>query len=337
MSLKKLLQTSCAVLAFALPTASMASTITAGGSTAIFPILSTWAKVYKAKTSNEINYQPVGSGGGIKGLKSETFVFAASDMPLSSDKLTKLKWMQFPAIVGGIVTVVNLSGIKPGAMVLNGKVLADIYMGKVKYWDSPEIKTLNKGLTLPHTMIIAVHRADGSGTTYNFSNYLSKVSSVWKSKIGFNTEISWPGLGIGAKGNAGVAAQVENIPGALGYVEYAYALENNMTYTRLLNQSGMAVSPSLETFKAAAKNAKWDAANGFNLVLTDQPGKASWPIVATTFALLPKKDDDNTKVAIAFFDWCYKNGGAMARKLDYVPMPDNVVAMITAQWKTAGL
>lgn len=330
---KKPLIKSLLISTFLLPSLSFAASLTAGGSTAIYPVISKWAKAYEQKTTNQINYQPVGSGGGINGLNSKTFAFAASDMPLTGFKLFHKDWMQFPAVVSGIVMAVNLPGIDAKQLVLSGPVIADIYQGKVIYWDNAEIKTLNKNLKLPHRMIITVHRADGSGTTYNFSNYLSKVSKTWKKNIGYSTVISWPGMGVGAKGNAGVAAQVENIQGSMGYVEYAYAVENNMSYSKMINKAGKVVTISPQTIAAAAKNAQWQKVRAFNLVLTNQPGAKSWPLVATTFILLPKKATADTKQAVQFFNWALTSGQEMAKSLDYVPMPNSVVSLIMKQWQ----
>lgn len=319
-----------------IPAIVFASSITAGGSTAIYPVMSKWAKTYSEKTNIDINYQPVGSGGGIQGLTNSTFSFAASDMPLSSDQLSKNHWIQFPAVISGIVTVVNLPGFKANQISLNGSVLANIYLGTVKYWDDASIAMLNKGMTLPHTMIIPIHRADASGTTFNFTNYLSKVSADWSKAIGFNTQVSWPGISIGAKGNAGVAAQVQSIPGAIGYVEYSYALENKMTYMKLSNRSGASLVANAASFSAAAENADWKDSDAFDLILTNQQGQGSWPIVQTTFVLLPIGTDADTKTVVQFFRWCFVDGKDMATGLDYVPLPASVVSMIESAWKANG-
>ncbi len=321
------------LMAVCLTQSCFAAAITAGGSTAIYPVMSKWAKSYSEKTDEEINYQPVGSGGGIQGLINNTFTFAASDMPLSGDQLAKNHWIQFPAVISGIVTVINLPGIKANQITLNGKLISDIYLGNVKYWDDPAIESLNKGITFSHTMIIPIHRADASGTTFNFSNYLSKVSTEWKKAIGFDTQVSWPGISIGATGNAGVAAQVQSIPGAIGYVEYAYALENNMAYTKLVNLSGAVVSADADSFASAAQNADWNNSKDFNLILTNQAGKGTWPIVQTTFIFIPMQTDDDIKVVVKFFRWCFNSGKDMAVALDYVPLPDTVIVAIERQWK----
>lgn len=311
-----------------------AAAITAGGSTAIYPIMSKWAKSYSQETNEEINYQPIGSGGGIQGLTNSTFTFAASDMPLASQQLQKNNWLQFPVVISSIITIINLPGFKTNQIVLSGQVIADIYLNHVQYWDDPAIQALNKGLTFPHTMIIPIHRADASGTTYNFTHYLSDVSPTWQKAIAFDTQVSWPGISLGAKGNAGVAAQVQSIPGAIGYVEYAYVLQNNLTYTKLVNAEGAVVAANPDSFAAAAKNAHWNKAKDFDLVLTNQPGKTTWPIVQTTFILLPISTSADTVAVIHFFRWCFEgNGKTMAASLDYVPLPDTVVSLIKKQWQ----
>jgi len=330
--LKKLLLSLILVLTF--PFSVFASGITAGGSTAIYPVMSKWVKSYSQETNEEINYQPIGSGGGIQGLTNSTFTFAASDMPLSSQQLQKNNWLQFPAVISSIVAIINLPGFKTNQVVLNGQLIADIYLGHVQYWDDPAIQALNKGVTFPHTMIISIHRADASGTTYNFTHYLSDVSADWRRAVGFNTQVSWPGISLGAKGNAGIAAQVQSIPGAMGYVEYAYVLQNNLTYTKMVNAEGAVVAASSDSFAAAAKNAHWNAVKDFDLVLTNQPGKTTWPIVQTTFILLPISTSADTVAVIRFFRWCFEgNGKTMAASLDYVPLPDSVVSLIENQWK----
>lgn len=311
-----------------------ATNITGAGSTFIYPVLSKWTTTYAKSSSVKINYQPIGSGGGIQQLTDKTVTFAASDMPLDISKLQKNQWTQFPMVTGGIVPVVNLKGIKDNQLSLNGQVLADIYMGKVKYWDNSEIKKLNKGVSLPHSLIVSVHRADGSGTTFNFTNYLSKISPAWKKQVGANTVVSWPSFGLGAKGNAGVAAQVMNTPNTIGYVEYDYALQNNMAMAKMVNSAGKTVAANLAGFASAAKNASWQANNGFNLILTNQPGAGSWPIVATTFILMPIKgvDAKTVQATLTFFKWAFTQGANTATKLDYVTMPQSVAQTIMAQW-----
>lgn len=310
------------------------TSITGAGSTFIYPVLSKWTTTYAKSNNVQINYQPIGSGGGIQQLTDKTVTFAASDMPLNLKSLQQKKWTQFPMVTGGIVLAINVQGVKNNQLTLDGKTLADIYMGKVKYWDNAEIKTLNKGVTLPHNLIVTVHRADGSGTTFNFTNYLSKVSPAWQKQVGANTVVSWPSFGLGAKGNAGVAAQVMNTPNTIGYVEYDYAIQNNMAMTKLVNAAGKTVSANLAGFASAAKSANWQASNGFDLILTNQPGAASWPIVATTFVLMPTVgvDAKTVQATLNFFKWAFTDGANTATKLDYVTMPSSVANTIMAQW-----
>jgi len=242
--------------------------------------------------------------------------------------------MQFPVIIGGIVPIIHVQGIKDNQLILNGTILADIYLGKVKYWNDPAIKKMNPGLALPHSVIVPVRRADGSGTTYNFTNFLSKVSPAWKSKVGYSTDVQWPSMALGAKGNAGVAAQVQTIPNTIGYVEYAYTIENKLTTVKMVNADGKVVEASPNTFKSAASNAKWSANDGFYMILTNAPGKNSWPIAASTFVLLYKKEskNDTGKAIIKFFKWVYSHGGAFAAKLDYVAIPEKVYTMVENVW-----
>jgi len=315
---------------------AMAATMNGAGSTAIYPVLSDWAVAYKKKTGDSINYQAIGSGGGIKQIKAQTVEFAASDKPLTHDVLAQANMVQFPGIIIGITPVVNLPHIKAGQMVLDGKTLADIYLGKISEWDDSAIKHLNPNLKLPHMKITTVHRADGSGTTFNFANYLSKVSSEWKDKVGADTAVSWPQAnGVGGKGNAGVATYVQRIRGSIGYVEYAYAKQNKMTYTRMKNMAGKIVRPELKTFQAAAANANYGASQDFYLILTDQPGDKSWPITASTWLLMRK---DTAKAqnenVLKFCSWFLDNGQHIAEKLDYVPLPKSTVAQIKKYWKS---
>lgn len=310
--------------------------IMGAGSSFIYPAMSKWTNEYYNLNQTKVNYQPIGSGGGIRQIYSRTVSFAASDKPLSTKELKQHKLIQFPAIVGGIVPVVNIKGIKANQLILSGKVLADIYLGKITYWNDPAIQILNPSIQLPHSMILSIHRADGSGTTYNFANYLAKVSPTWKNNVGVNTTLKWPGNGVGAKGNAGVAAQVQNLPNSIGYVEYAYAHEGGLTTTKLINKAGKAVAPSLSTFKAAAANAKWSPKQDYQLILTNQPGANSWPINASTFILLPT---DNTKIQnqaiLKFFNWTYTNNIALniTKSTDYVSIPQSVVKNIESYWK----
>jgi phosphate transport system substrate-binding protein len=328
---------SCAALAFGLaaaPLALAADNITGAGATFPYPIYSKWAEAYKAKTGVGLNYQSIGSGGGIKQITAKTVDFGASDAPLDSEKLEKEGLVQFPMVMGGVVPVYNLEGIKPGDVRLTGAVLADIYLGKITKWNAPAIAALNKGVKLPSQDITVVARSDGSGTTFIFTHYLSKVSSEWKEKAGNNTSVKWP-AGVSGKGNEGVAAYVQRLSGSIGYVEYAYALQNKMSYALLQNKEGNFVGPNDKSFRAAAANADWNKAPGFNLMLTDQPGKDSWPITGATFILMHKKQEKpgNAVIALKFFDWAYESGDKMALELDYIPMPDNVVKLVKAEWK----
>lgn len=316
-------------------TLAQADTLSAAGGTAIYPVMSKWAQTYKGKTGTAINYQAIGSGGGIAQIKAKTVAFANSDMPLKPEDLSKDNLIQFPAVIIGITPVVNLPGIKPGELTFNGQVLSDIYLGKIKKWNAPAIQALNKGVQLPASDITVVHRADGSGTTFNFTNYLSKISSEWNQKVGANTSVSWP-TGVGGKGNAGVAAYVQRISGAIGYVEFAYAMENHMAYGRMLNADGKVVEPDMASFQAAAGNADFGKVQDFYLILTNQPGAKSWPISAATYILMRKdaSKEENAKV-LQFARWFLTNDEAQAeaKGLDYVPLPISTVHQIEAYWK----
>ncbi|RQO66733.1 phosphate ABC transporter substrate-binding protein PstS [Aquitalea sp. FJL05] len=314
--------------------AAMAADITGAGATFPYPLYAKWATTYKATTNNSMNYQSIGSGGGIKQIQSKTVDFGASDMPLKAEELEKSGLTQFPTVIGGVVPVVNVPGISAGQVKFTGPVLADIFLGKVSKWNDPALASLNPGVKLPDQKITVVRRSDGSGTSFIFTNYLSKVSSEWASKVGSNTAVNWP-TGVGGKGNEGVANYVTRIKGAIGYVEYAYAKQNKLAYGQLKNESGNFVSPDEKTFKAAAANADWKKAPGFYLILTNQAGKDSWPISGATFILMHKKQDkpaQGTEV-LKFFDWAYKNGDKTALDLDYIPMPDSVKAVIRTSWK----
>jgi phosphate transport system substrate-binding protein len=312
-----------------------AGDITGAGATFPYPIYAKWAEAYKAKTGIGMNYQSIGSGGGIKQIQAKTVDFGASDKPLKPEELDKNGLMQFPAVMGGVVPVINLADVTPGQIKLNGSVLADIFLGKIKKWNDPAIAALNKDVHLPDSAITVVHRSDGSGTTFIFTNYLSKVSPEWKSKVGEEASVSWP-AGVGGKGNEGVASYVKQIKGSIGYVEFAYALQNKMNYTQLQNKDGQFVKPDEDSFKAAAANAHWDKAPGFYEILTDEPGKQSWPITGATFILMHKAQDkpENAKEVLKFFDWAYSNGSKLALDLDYIPMPDNVVKLVKSAWKS---
>ena len=313
--------------------AAEATDISGAGATFPYPIYSKWAAAYKTETGDSLNYQSIGSGGGIKQIEARLVTFGATDKPLEVADLDKNGLIQWPQVMGGIVPVVNLDGVAAGSIVLDGPTLAKIFMGEIKTWDDPAIAKLNSGMKLPSTAIAVVHRADGSGTTFNFTNYLSKVSPDWKSKVGSATAVQWP-VGIGAKGNEGVANNVVQTKGAVGYVEYAYALQNKMTYTKLINSAGKVVAPTSDAFAAAAANADWAHAPGFHLILTNQPGDGSWPITAATFILLPKqpKDEAAAKAALKFFAWAFDKGGPAAESLDYIPIPAAVVTLIKKTW-----
>lgn len=311
-----------------------AADITGAGATFPYPIYAKWAEAYKKTSGNSLNYQSIGSGGGIKQIQAKTVDFGASDMPLKPEELDKNGLVQFPTVMGGDVPVYNVPGIAT-ELKFSGETLANIYLGKIKQWNDPAIVALNPGVALPATPITVVHRSDGSGTTFIWVNYLSKVSPEWKTKVGEGTSVAWP-TGVGGKGNEGVASYVKQIKGSIGYVEYAYALQNKMAYGLVKNKDGQFVKPDSDTFKAAAAGAEWDKAPGMYLILTDQPGKNSWPISGATFILLHKVQDKpaNAKEVLKFFDWAYANGDKLAEELDYVPMPDKVVAQIKQSWKT---
>jgi phosphate transport system substrate-binding protein len=311
-----------------------AADMTGAGATFPYPIYAKWAESYKAATGNGLNYQSIGSGAGIKQIKAKTVDFGASDMPLSAADLDAAGLMQFPAIMGGVVTIVNLDGIAPGQMKLTGPVIADIYLGKITKWNAPEIAALNPGMKLPATEITVVHRADGSGTSFLFTDYLSKTSPEFNTKVGAGSAVKWA-VGVGGKGNEGVAANVQRIKGAIGYVEWAYAKKNKITHTQLQNKEGQYLQPSDDSFKAAAAGAEWSKTPGFAIVLTNQAGKASWPITGVSFILMHKTQADAAKgkEVLKFFDWAYKNGETMAVDLDYVPMPQSVVKLVEGAWK----
>jgi phosphate transport system substrate-binding protein len=314
-------------------TSAYAADITGAGSTFIYPVLSKWADAYKKETGSGVNYQSIGSGAGIKQIQAKTVTFGATDAPLKPDQLEKDGLAQWPMIMGAIVPVVNIEGVKPGDMVLDGQTLADIFQGKITKWDDAAIKKLNPNVKLPSAAISVVHRADGSGTTFNFTDYLSKVSADWKSKVGEGTAVEWP-TGVGAKGNEGVSGNVGQTKDSIGYVEYAYAKQNKLTYTKLVNKAGKTVDPTNDAFQAAASNADWTHAPGYYLILTDQPGDKSWPIVASTFILMHKDATDKaaSQEALKFFKYSFDKGGKMAEDLDYIPMPDSVVKQVEKTW-----
>ena len=313
-------------------TSAYAADITGAGSTFVYPILAKWADAYKKETGIGLNYQSIGSGGGIKQITNQTVTFGASDMPLKPEEVAKAGFVQFPIINGAVVPVINLAGVKAGELTLDGPTLANIYLGKVTKWNDPAIAKLNSNITLPSTPIVVVHRSDGSGTTFIWTNYLSKVSPDWKTNVGESTAVEWP-VGIGAKGNEGVANNTANTAGAIGYVEYAYAKQNNMAYAKMVNQAGKTVEPTAESFQAAASGADWTAPD-FHVILTNAPGDKSWPIAGSTFILMraTAQDAASSAQALKFFAWGYTSGKQMAHDLDYVPMPDNVVALIKKAW-----
>ncbi|MBE9608477.1 phosphate ABC transporter substrate-binding protein PstS [Chitinilyticum piscinae] len=311
-----------------------AADITGAGATFPFPLYAKWAEQYKAASKVGLNYQSIGSGGGIKQIQAKTVDFGASDKPLKKDELDKSGLVQFPTVMGGVVPVVNLDVVKGGELKLNPAVLADIYLGKIKKWNDPAIAALNPSIKLPDQAITVVYRADGSGTTWIFTNYLSKVSTEWKDKVGNEASVQWP-TGVGGKGNEGVSQYVGRIKGSIGYVEYAYAKQNKMDFTQLQNKAGSFVLPDDTSFKAAAASADWKGTPGYGVVLTDQAGKDAWPITGATFILMQAKQDkpEQGSEVLKFFDWAYKNGDKTALDMDYVPMPDNVKNEIRSSWK----
>ena len=329
----KLMQTAFAGLAGALfAIAAQAADITGAGSTFAAPIYTKWADAYQKSGGGKVNYQGIGSSGGIKQIIAKTVDFAGSDAPLKDDELVKDGLFQFPTVVGGVVPVVNLPGVTPGQLTLSGEVLGDIYLGKIKKWNDPAIVALNPKAKLPDTDIAVVRRADGSGTSFIWTNYLSKVNADWKSKVGEGATVSWP-TGTGGKGNDGVAAFVQRLPGAIGYVEWAYAKQNKMVFVDLKNSAGTVVEPKTETFKAAAAGADWS--KSFYQILTNEPGKDAWPVVGATFVLLHTTQDKAPQGAetLKFFDWAFKNGSGAADSLDYISLPESVVTEIKSQWK----
>ena len=321
-----------AVMVTAAPAA--AADISGAGATFPYPIYAKWAEAYKKETNNGLNYQAIGSGGGIKQITARTVTFGASDIPQTPAELEKIgAATQFPMVMGGIVPVVNLDGVKANDLTLDGDTLAKIYLGEIKTWDDAAIKKLNPKATLPSTAIIVIARSDGSGTTYNYTNYLSKVSATFKEKVGNAASVQWP-VGLGAKGNDGVANNVKQTKGAIGYVETAYAKQNNLTSTKMVNKNGKTVEANAASVQAAAANADWAHAEGFNLLITDQPGDGAWPISASTFIIMAKeaKDPAASSEALKFFAWAYKSGDKLADELDYVAMPSNVKALVEKSW-----
>lgn len=325
-----------AALCFGGVAAAQDITITGAGASFPFPVYSQWANKYHEMTGVKLNYQSIGSGGGIAQIKAKTVDFGASDAPLNAEELNEAGLMQFPMVMGGVVLVVNLDGVAAGQVKLTPAVLADIFLGKITKWNDAALTAINAGVTLPDLDITVVYRADGSGTTWIFTNYLDKISPEWHEKVGTDKAVEWP-LGVGGKGNEGVSQYVMKVKGAIGYVEFAYALQNNMAYTQLQNGAGQFVAPTIESFQAAAANADWANAPGFYMVLTNQPGDASWPITGASFILIYKEQAD-AKIAEAmlnFFDWGFKHGTDIAKALNYVPMPESVIAQVESLWKSS--
>jgi phosphate transport system substrate-binding protein len=328
----KWLTVSATALGLTIAGAAQAAEITGAGASFPAPIYAKWADAYQKATGNKINYQSVGSGSGIKQIKAKTVDFGASDMPLKPEDLEKDGLQQFPTVIGGVVPVVNVAGVKGGDLRMTGEVLAEIYLGKITKWNDKAIAALNPKVSLPDQAIAVVRRADGSGTTFIWTNYLSKVSEEWKSKVSEGTAVQWP-VGMGGKGNEGVSAFVQQLPGAIGYVEYAYAKQNKMAYTLVKNADGNFVAPDDAAFKAAAAGADWSR-SAFYEILTNQPGKEAWPITGATFILMHKAQDKPQQAAEAlkFFEWSYKNGAKLAEELDYVPLPDSLIKLIVTSW-----
>jgi phosphate transport system substrate-binding protein len=310
-----------------------AQDITGAGATFPFPIYAKWADAYKKETGIGLNYQSIGSGAGVKQILARTVVFGATDAPLRAEQLEKEGLVQWPQVMGALVAIVNIDGVKQGEMVFDGQTLADIYLGKIRMWNDPAIVKLNPNLKLPNAAISVVRRSDGSGTTFVWTHYLSEVSDEWRSKVGTGTAVEWP-VGVGARGNEGVAGNVGQTRNSIGYVEFAYAKQANLTYTLLKNKAGQVLRPNKETFQAAAANAEWDKAPGYRIILTNQAGEKSWPITAATFILMHKKPQDPVQArrALDFFTWAFEKGDGMAEALDFVPMPDAVVKQIKQTW-----
>jgi phosphate transport system substrate-binding protein len=334
MRFRVLRQTLAVVALAAAPLAANAADLTGAGATFPAPVYAKWAEAYQKATGNRVNYQSIGSSGGIRQIKAKTVDFGASDAPLKPEELAKDGLVQFPTVIGGVVPVVNIAGLKPGQLRLNGQVLGDIYLGKITKWNDKAIADLNPGTALPNQDIGVVRRADGSGTTFIFTNYLAKVNVEWKQKIGEGQSVQWP-LGLGGKGNEGVAAFVQRLPGSIGYVEYAYAKQNKLSHAVMQNAAGAYVAPDDSTFKAAAAGADWSK-SAFYEILTNQQGKDSWPITGATFILVPRTPDkpDNVAEVLKFFNWAYENGDKLALDLDYVPMPDAVVKLVRTAWSS---
>jgi phosphate transport system substrate-binding protein len=336
LKIKRLSVAAAAVVSLAGAGLASATDITGAGATFPYPIYAKWADAYKKATGVGMNYQSIGSGGGIKQITAKTVDFGASDMPLKPADLEKGGLMQFPTVMGGVVPVYNIKGVGAGEITISGPMLAEIYLGKIKKWNDPALAKMNPGVRLPDQAISVVHRSDGSGTTFIFTNYLSKVSGGWKSEVGEGTSVNWP-TGVGGKGNEGVANYVGRIDGSIGYVEYAYAKQNKLAVAKMTNRDGHVVLPNDVSFKAAAAGADWAHAPGMALLLTDQPGAGSWPMTGATFILMHRTQDkaESAKQVLKFFEWAYANGDEMASQLDYVPMPDSVVDLVKASWTSS--
>lgn len=321
-------------LFFSFITQVQASEIKGAGATFVYPVLSKWSETYQAKTGNQLNYQPIGSGGGIAQIKAGAVTFGASDMPLNSEELSRAGLKQFPIVIGGVVPVVNIEGVAPGSLQLTGPILANIYMGKITQWNDPQIQKLNPQLNLPNQRISVIRRSDGSGTTFNWTNYLSKVSPTWKSQVGEGTSVAWP-VGIGSKGNDGVARSIKQIKGSIGYADLTYSLKNNLSYTALQNKAGKFVQPDQKSFQAAATDTHWSPSTDFYNIMTDASGEQSWPITATTFIIMRKPNSkievDNSE-ALKFFKWSLENGQKDAQTLNYVPLPPSLIKSIQDYW-----
>ena len=324
-----------AAIALFATTSAFGADISGAGATFPYPVYAKWSAVYNEQTGNRINYQSIGSGGGIRQIQQRTVTFGASDMPLSLEQLSRYGLIQFPTVIGGDVPVVNIAGITIGQLTLNGPTIAKIFLGEIKRWNDPAIQQLNPTVRLPSQSIVVVHRSDGSGTTFIWTDYLSKVSADWKARVGASTAVEWP-VGIGAKGNEGVANNVAQTKGAIGYVEYAYAKQARLTFAKMINKAGKVVAPEAAAFQAAAANADWLGTPGFGVILTNQSGENTWPITGATFILIHKQPSDPaaSAEALKFFAWAYINGSRMAEELDYVPMPPNVVDAVKKIWRT---
>lgn len=331
---KRLVATAAIILVSTFGMPAQATDVTGAGASFVYPVISKWSASYAEKTGNRVNFQSIGSGGGIAQIKAGTVDFGGSDMPLDDATLNEFGLGQFPSVIGGIVPAFNVEGVAPGEMVLDGSTLASIFLGEITHWNDPAIVTLNPNLKLPSAKITVVHRSDGSGTTFNFSDYLSKVSTEWKTTVGVGAAVSWP-TGIGGKGNQGVSAYIKQIKNSIGYVEYAYALQNHLGYAKMKNTAGKVVAPTIASFQAAADTADWGNAKNFNLLMTNAPGEGAWPITAASWVIMHKQPRNaaNARVVMDFFQWAYEHGREQALSLDYVPLPPSLVTQIANYWK----